>query len=261
MLIALLAGAAWYMSRPDPVHWNVAQIEGAPIVGSSKLSGVGRITEGQWLQTDANSRASISVGTIGTVEVAPNSRIRLTVAKPDEHRLTLERGEICAVVNAPPRLFFVETSSSTAIDLGCSYKMNVDDDGNGLLQVTFGWVALEWAGRSSEVPAGAYCRTRKKVGPGTPYFEDATEHFQQMLEGFDFGEKPGALDEILREARLRDTLSLWHLLSRVEPADRGRVYDRLVKLASLPPGITKEKTLALDGDTLKRWGDELVVKW
>lgn len=260
-LVAIAAGAGWYWTWPAPVQWAVAQVEGAPTVGSRKLSGAGRIAEGQWVETDSASRASITVGTIGTVEVAPNSRVRLTVAKPNEHRLTLERGEISAVVNAPPRLFFVDTSSSTAVDLGCAYKMNVDDDGNGLLQVTLGWVALEWAGKSSEVPAGAYCRTRRKVGPGTPYFEDASERFQRLLARFDAGEKQDTLDEILQEARLRDTLSVWHLLSRVPPGDRERVYDRLVELASLPQGITKEKSLALDRETLKRWGDELVLKW
>jgi hypothetical protein len=261
-LFAIVAGAAWYMTRPAPAQWAVAQIEGSPTVGSRMLSGAGHIAEGQWLQTDSNSRASITVGAIGTVEVAPNSRVRLTVAKPDEHRLTLERGEIRAVVTAPPRLFFVDTSSSTAVDLGCAYKMNVDDDGNGLLQVTLGWVALEWAGKSSEIPAGAYCRTRRGIGPGTPYFEDSSARFQQLVWGFDFGkEGPAVVDDILREARLRDTLTLWHLLSRVARPERERVYDRLVELASLPQGITKEKTLALDRDTLKRWGDELVLKW
>jgi len=30
-----------------------------------------------------------------------------------------------------------------------------------------GWVALEWEGRESLVPAGASCHTRQKIGPGT----------------------------------------------------------------------------------------------
>jgi anti-sigma factor RsiW len=260
---AVLAGVAlWYSARASRPRWEVVRIAGAPTIGSSRLSGAGHIAEGQWLQTDAASRASLKVGTIGTVEVEPNTRMRLTVARPNEHRLTLARGEISASVSAPPRLFFVDTSSSTAVDLGCAYKIRVDENGNGRLQVTFGWVALEWGGKVSEVPAGAYCRTRKKVGPGTPYFEDAAPSLESALERFDFGSGgTAAVESILAEARLRDTLSLWHLLSRVEAAERPRVYDRLVELASLPPGITREKTLALDPATLKRWGDELVAKW
>src|SRR5262249_48327891 len=148
------------------------------------------------------------------------------------------------------------------VDLGCAYTMHMDDNGNGLLEVTLGWVSLEWGGRVSEVPGGAACRTRKKVGPGTPYFEDASERLRLELEQFDFaGGRTALLSRILAEARLKDTLTLWHLLSRVGPEDRVRVYDRLVELASLPSGISREKTLSLDPETLKRWGDELVLKW
>jgi len=262
VLIVISAASLWYFTRPALPRWDVARLEGAPTVGSTRLAGAGQIAEGEWLQTDALSRASIQVGGIGVVEVAPNTRVRLTTARPNEHRLMLARGEISATVTAPPRLFFVDTPSSTAVDLGCAYKMHVDDNGNGLLEVTLGWVSLEWGGRVSEVPAGAYCRTRRKIGPGTPYFKDAPERLRLSLERLDFkGGGEAELDSILAESRLRDTLTLWHLLSRVQPEERLRVYERLVSLASLPPGISREKTLALDPETLKRWGDVLVEKW
>jgi hypothetical protein len=262
-LIAIGGTSIWYFTRPAAGRrWEVTRLEGAPTVGSSRLAGVGQIAEGQWLQTDTTSRASIRVGGIGVVEVAPDTRVRLTTARPNEHRLMLQHGEISARVTAPPRLFFVDTPSSTAVDLGCAYKIRVDDNGNGLLEVTFGWVALEWSGRVAEVPAGAYCHTRRKVGPGTPYFGDAPEPLRVALERLDFdGGGASELDSILAESRLRDTLTLWHLLSRVEPAQRVQVYDRLVELASLPRGISREKTLALDPAALKRWGDQLVEKW
>src|SRR4029077_20628692 len=129
----------------------------------------------EWLQTDATSRARIGIGEIGTVEVEPNSRVRLIAATSNEHRLALARGESSAVVTAPPRLFFVDLPTSTAVDLGCAYRMKTDESGSGLLRVTAGWVALEWKDRESLVPAGASCRTRSGDGPGTPYFNDAPE--------------------------------------------------------------------------------------
>jgi hypothetical protein len=36
---------------------------------------------------------------------------------------------------APPRLFFVDTPSAVAADLGCSYTLEVKDDGAGVLRV------------------------------------------------------------------------------------------------------------------------------
>lgn len=261
----VLSVGAWMITRPPKAAWEVARVKG----GQTEK---GSISEGEWLQTDASSRARItlsnaSIGDIGTVEVEPNTRVRMVVSKPGEQRLRLERGEIRASVSAPPRLFFVDTPASTAVDLGCSYTMNADEDGNGLLRVTLGWVSLEWEGRESLVPAGASCRTRPKIGPGTPYFDDASPGLRLALEDFDFGKddfgKSGdaELDTILAEARVRDTLTLWHLLSRVAPGGRQLVYNRIVELVPLPKGVSPDKALQLDAATLKLWREELAWKW
>ena len=260
LIVVMTAVGYRYSTRPPKPRWEVERLDGSPSVGASHISGTGSIAVGEWLQTDATSRARIKVGDIGTVEVEPNTRLRLAAAKPEEHRLTLARGDISATVSAPPRLFFVDTSSSTAVDLGCAYTMHVDDSGSGLLRVTLGWVSLEWGGRESMVPAGAQCRTRRKIGPGTPYFEDASAKLQQALGSFDF-DKADTLETILAESRVRDTLTLWHLLSRVEPAERPRVFDRMAALTPLPAGVSREKALLLDPETLKLLREELAWKW
>jgi FecR-like protein len=251
----------WYTLRSPKAAWEVVRVDGTPFVGS-RLIEHGKIEVGEWLQTDASSRARIAVGDIGTVEVAPNTRVRMVASRPGELRLRLARGEISANVSAPPRLFLVDTPASTAVDLGCAYTMKADGDGDGLLRVTLGWVALEWKGRESLVPAGASCRTRPKIGPGTPYFDDASQSLQNALSRFDVGGGGGdALDTVLAQARVRDTLTLWHLLSRVELAERQRVYNRIVELVPLPKGVSPDKALRLDAGTLKLWREELAWKW
>ena len=258
---ALVVGTgAWFKTRPPKAAWDVERVDG-------KLIERGKIEVGEWLQTDGSSRARITlsgvgVGDIGTVEVAPNTRVRMVASRPGEQRLKLARGEISASVSAPPRLFFVDTPASTAVDLGCAYTMKADEDGNGLLKVTLGWVSLEWEKREALVPAGASCRTRPKVGPGTPYFDDASQAFEDALGSFDFGGGgEHALDTVLAEARVRDTLTLWHLLSRVEGAERQRVYNRIVELVPLPKGVSPDRALQLDPETLKLWREELAWKW
>jgi hypothetical protein len=261
---SLVVGAAvlWYSTRRQVPSWEVVRLDGSPSIGSKPVADTGRIGVGEWLQTDASSRARIGIGEIGSVEVEPNTRVRLLAAKPNENRIALARGEISAVVSAPPRLFFVDTPASTAVDLGCAYKMKTDESGAGLLRVSVGWVALEWKGRESLVPAGASCRTRPDIGPGTPYFDDASKPLQEALEEFDFGKSSGASLEIIRkESRLRDTLTLLHMLSRTDAADRTQVFDRMVELAPLPEGVSREKVLQLDRDALSRWRQELTWKW
>jgi hypothetical protein len=188
--------------------------------------------------------------------------MQLVAAGSDAHRLNLAHGSISAVIVAPPRLFFVETPSSTVVDLGCAYTMQVDEAGVGLLRVTSGWASLEWSGRESLVPAGASSPTRPRVGPGTPYFDDVSGRLRQALLDFDFDNGGnGALTVVLTEVRDRDTLTLWHLLSRVEPPERARIFDRMVELTPLPRGVTREQALALDGETLRKWREELAWTW
>jgi hypothetical protein len=65
----------------------------------------------------------------------------------------------------------------------------------------------------------------------------------------------------LAESRHRDTLPLWHLLSRVAPDQRPRIFDRMVALTPLPNGVTRERALVLDPATLKLWREELAWTW
>jgi hypothetical protein len=253
--VIVIAAAATYWHYASLPRWEV-------IRSHNGVSDTESIRAGQSLQTDASSTAEIKIGTIGTVEVEPGTRLRIVTTKPTDHRLSLEHGEIAATISAPPKLFFVETKSALATDLGCQYKMKVDDAGNGLLRVTLGWVSFDWKGRESLVPAGASCRTRAGLGPGTPFFDDAPKDLTAALDEFDFANGgESALRAILANARSRDTLTLWHLLFRVRETLRPMIYDRMVSFAPPPNGVTREKALALDPQTLKMWKDELAWTW
>jgi hypothetical protein len=162
-------------------------------------------------------------------------------------------------------LFFVDTPSAVAADLGCAYELEVDDHGAGRLRVTSGWVALQLKERESIVPAGAACETRPGVGPGTPFFEDASQQFIEALKAIDFEHDSAggkqALITLLNEARWRDTLTLWHLLTRVHADDRALVYDKLAGFVAPPPDVTREGILQLNNFMLTRWKSVLEAHW
>jgi hypothetical protein len=235
-----------------PWRWAFAAIVVLALAGATYWR-FARQPGTQWIETNSVSSTVLKIGEIGWVEVAPNTRVRVVTDRPDQHRLALERGEIRAKISAPPRLFFVDTASGTAVDLGCEYTLTTGEDGDGLLRVTKGWVSFQSKGLESLVPAGASCRTRPLLGPGIPYFDDAPESVKQA------GSSP--LSIVLAEARVRDTLTLWHLLSRVDESDRALVYDRIAALSRVPAGVSREQALALDPETLRRWKEELAWTW
>jgi hypothetical protein len=244
LMLVVITAAVWYYARLSRPAWEVTNLEGQPKIGSRIIGAVGRMGIGEWLVTDDASRARITVGEIGQVQVEPNSQIKLVEARVTEHRLSLQRGKMHAFIWAPPRLFYVDTPSAVAVDLGCAYTLEVDDDGQGLLLVTSGWVAFEQDGRESFVPREAMCVTRPGFGPGTPYYNDAADDFKTALAKFDTTKvgdstRAEALDVVLKEARARDALTLWHLLARAGENERGLVYDKLAALIPPPPAVTR----------------------
>ena len=260
--LALVAAAAWFAFSLRESGWTVQSLDGAPSVAGTPIAAPSQLPIGEELTTDARSRARIGVSTIGFVDVEPNSRVRLVVSRAREHRLALDRGEIHARIWAPPQLFFVNTPSSTAIDLGCAYTLNVDDRGWGRILVESGWVAFEHKGRESFIPQNAMCLTRPGAGPGTPCYTDAPDGIAEALTILDFSptddvRRAEALEVVLSRARAKDAFTLWHLLSRVTPPERARVYDRLASLVPPPSGVTRDSILAGDRRALDAWWNAL----
>jgi hypothetical protein len=236
--LLVVGGALWMAWQRTRPAWQVATVHGTP---SMK-----RLAKGQMISTDAQSQAHLNLTDVGEVDVEPNTRLSVLAIRPDEQRLKLERGTIHALIWAPPGRFIVNTPSAQTVDLGCQYTLNVDTDGVGLVEVTVGWVAFENDGREAFIPAGAACVTRPGKGPGIPYYQDASNELIGAVHRFDADADHPAIAQILKDARPRDAISLWHLLRRVQPSDRGRVYDRLAQFITVPAGVTREG--ALEGD-------------
>jgi hypothetical protein len=239
------------IAMPRP-RWPIALATAALVLLTAAAAFWVKTGRTGWIE--ATVRTTLPIGDIGSVDLEPNTRLRVLIDRADQHRLRLAHGTIHAKITAPPRLFFVETKSGTAIDLGCEYDLHVDEQGSGTLRVTKGWVSFQRQELESVVPAGALCRIRAGTGPGLPYFEDASPEFARAADS-------ESIDSILTSARLRDTLTLWHLLLRVPVADRARIYDRMTALTPLPPSISRQGVLALDPQTMNVLRDELAWKW
>jgi hypothetical protein len=257
-----------YGPKPTPTTvagWDVSSVEGTPRIGQKTISGkagMSRLGIGQVLETDRQSRASLQADDIGQIQVDPSTRLRLLSMGSGLKRIALDRGTIHTYIWAPPGQFVVDTPSAVTVDLGCAYTLQVDDSGAGMVRTSLGWVGFKLNGHESFIPAGAACATRPTVGPGTPYFEDASAKFRAALTRFDFEDstpeqRAGDAAIVVGEARQRDGLTLWHLLARVDERQRVLVYDRLSKLAPPPAGVTQQGILRLDQPMLDLWWNEL----
>ncbi len=255
---ALIAGVIAIRAlapRPEPTAWQVDRAAGPARVGRKDAAASMRVDRGDVLRTGAGAQLELLADTVGRVELGPQSELRASSGKG----LSLARGTLHAFIWAPPREFVVETPSSSTVDLGCEYTLDVDSAGNGIVRVSLGWVAFQFHDRESFIPAGAQCATHKASGPGIPFYEDAPQPLRTSLERFEHGDS-AALSGILAAARPQDGLTLWHLMSRTQPKDRAAVFARFAELVALPSEVSAAGVERLDPHALDLCWDALKLE-
>jgi len=179
--------------------------------------------------------------------------VRVTQSLASGYRLSLQRGKIGRRDLCSPNLFFVDTPSAVAIDLGCTYTLEVDSDGNSIVHVTHGLVSVQSHGSRSYILTGAVCVARKNSAPDTPYFPDALPVMINALKEFDADSSPGTLQTVLASARKKDAPTLWNLIPKTHGPERAAVVDRLTGLVGLPAGATRDGVMQDDKIMLGNW--------
>jgi len=237
-LIAVLVPLALWLTRDRAAPADASP--SYPVVGIPGCESVG---VGEHLQTAAGESARIELGAIGTVEVGPESRVRVDEVAESAHHLYLERGRIHARVLAPPRLFQVGTPAGRSIDLGCAYVLEVDASGACTLDVTSGEVAWEAGGREVFVPRGAGLRADPVTGPSAPLYADAPQALRDALAMVGRPTKMGdewIARELVEAARPEDSLTLFHVFD--DPATSATIaracLDELLREFPPPAGVT-----------------------
>ena len=238
--------------------WSVEKISGQPVIESKVLTNDGIIKIGEKLFTDFDSRARLKVGTVGEIDVEPQSEVQIVETASSEHMLILSRGKLNARTWVVPKFFSIKTPSAEVIDLGCSYSLSVNDKSSTFLQVTSGWVLLENNKRKSLTPAGASCYSDISKGPGIPYANDASASFKESLSKLDIESNDiPDLQKVLIESRRGDLISLFHLIKYMDGESRGLIFDRMSYLFRIPQRISRERIINGDKDMLGRLWVEL----
>ncbi len=97
--------------RPPSSRWQLTLAAAAAILLAAAGAWWFAVREAGWIETSASARATLRIADIGSVDLGPNTRLRVAADRADQHRLTLAHGAIYARITAPPRLFLVDTKS------------------------------------------------------------------------------------------------------------------------------------------------------
>ncbi len=242
-------------------YWKVSNLEGNSMIGDISMSGNDSIKEGQWIQTDAISRAELMVANLGKVIIEPNSRIVFVKNAEGNNRILVNYGTIQTTMNPNSRSFFVEMPSAVATDNGGSYTITVDSTGDGLVFVKSGKVEVESHNREAVIPAGNIVLTKKNYGVGTPFNENASPKFRNALFNYDFGKcNDACVTTLLNNAKMSDAVTLVNLIPNVQGTDKEKVYTKLVNFVPPPNTVQGDSIFSMDEKKLNDWIDKIQVE-
>jgi hypothetical protein len=248
-----------YWNRHNETYWNIESLAGHPEINNKTFDGYDFLHIGDILTTDAISRVKLRTGSVGSLVIEPNSRIKLLSIMPGTHKIYLDRGTTEVSRWGSPFNFYIQTPAGLVIDNGSDYKLIMDQDLE-FIHSESGTVILQDKGEESIINAGADCVSKKDVGPGTPYYPDAPKAFIAALYNFDFtSNKDTSISVILSNSRVKDVLSLWHLLYKTKGEDQKKIFDAINSKVSIPTYIDFTKVANGDKIMLNRLGEYLRI--
>jgi hypothetical protein len=255
-ILALVAAAVWLAMRDAAAERTTYEVQG--------LADVERAGAGESLATGPDRSARVVIGSLGSVQVEPGSRLRIEDAGERRHELFLERGAVRASIFARPGEFRIGTPAGLSIDLGCVYELRVDDEGVSHMSVELGRIAFEAAGRRIVVPAGSRSEASERGGVRVPVLEGAPDELVAAIRRLETAEEPDEADlRAIGECDLRrHSVSLWHLY-RFAPSRKvvDVLLGRLTQAYPLPEGADDARLVARDAELLDRWQEEVDDDW
>lgn len=242
------------------VEWQASRSAGDPKVNAKVIGGREELDVGSVVTTDAKSEAELKAGGHGRIRVLPGSEVRLVQSGARHQRLELQHGAIEASLYAPPFMFSVDTPSGTAYDIGCAFRLSVDEQRRGMLEVLSGWVQFEVGYQQSLAPAGTEVEIEPGFPPGTPVYKDSSADFRQAISRLDFGdagERTESLKVALQQARAKDVYTLLRLMRTASPEERGMIFDRARELKLPPAWVTREGIMRREEAMMDAWSTSL----
>ena len=262
-MLAILSGIISFRKIPPIASrpgWEVAQVEGAPTIGSRSIQGPGakgKLEVGQLLVTNANSRASITVAEIGEIQVDPDRAFDFCKPAATTNAFSSKRERFTQQFGRrPANSSWTHHPLSPLISVACTRSKS-----SPTVQAFFAPHSAGWASICKDVilssrPApfvqrAAVSALAHRIFRTRPNL--FTARSPNWIRLTDSEARSSALQTILSQARKEDALSLWHLLSRTEGPTRAGLA-RFAALVPPPQGVTRDGVLRLDQQQLDLGG-------
>ena len=227
LLLAVAAGIGrWATQGPAPWSVETATCSGCTWAVDTPL--------------DTSAIATARIADRGALRASPGTALWRREAPGA--RLELTQGHLEVFVDAEAAWLTVVLPGVDVVDLGCSFVIDVDAEGYGVVGVSSGAVALRGLDTETILPAGTRAATWPDGHTGLAVSAGASTAFIGLVDAFDQG---GPWEPLVQQATRGDAITLWHLLDR---APEQPVRDRLETLLgadAVEEGASREELLTL----------------
>lgn len=245
-----------------PSYWKVSNITGTPYISNEAMAKLDSIRDGEYIITNDSSRAELFITDIGKVIVEPNTKLMIVKGEDGKNRISVEYGTIDADMQPVSNPVPVMLPSAIAMDNGSSYKLTVDQAGDGLFFVRSGKVEVISDKKQSVATAGTMLMTKKDKGVGTPFNAGSSPLLKKALFDFDFGNcDMTCVTTIVNAATDEDAITLVNMLPHVNNEYKDKLYNKAVVFAPPPPNVPRRDSIPyINEKEIEEWVEKIEVK-
>ena len=239
--------------------WKASSTSGNPLLNKAAFTSFVDINPGDLITTDDISTAIVEIPDVGKIKL-----LNGTSFKRLKKSNTCELLQGSAFINAEgtKRILSVVIPEAKIENFNSSakYSIRTDTRGNTDIELEAGWLRVI-SGNNQTIFQGHYnLKILRGSGASLPYYSGSGFELITLLEEYLFGGRRGTtLNRILASSTEKENITLWNLLQRVTPEQRGVVYNKLYELVPHPDSIEKKEILNLNPDALQGWLEE--IKW
>lgn len=241
------------------VTWKASSTSGNPLLNKAAFTSFVDINPGDLITTNDISTAIVEIPDVGTINLLNGTSFKRL---KKNNSCELLHGSIFIKAKGIKRNLSVVIPEAIIENFNNSakYSIRTDTRGNTDIELEAGWLRVI-SGNNQTIFQGHYnLKILRGSGASLPYYSGSEFELIALLEEYLFGGKRGTtLNRILASSTEKENITLWNLLQRVTPEQKGAVYDKLYELVPHPDSIEKKEILKLDPDALLIWLEE--IKW
>jgi len=255
--IVILVFLAYFFTSTET--WKAYSSSGNPLLNNVAFTSFVDINPGDLINTDNISTVIVEIPDVGTIKLLNGTSFK-RLKKNNSCELlygsvSIKAKGIKRNLNVVIPEAIVENFNSTA-----KYSIRTDTRGNTDIELEAGWLRIISGNNQIIFPGHYFLKILRGSGASIPYYSGSEFELIALLEEYLFGGKRGTtLNRILASSTEKENITLWNLIRRVTPEQKGAVYDKLYELVPHPDNIAKKEILNLDQDALQGWLEE--IKW